>query len=930
MNEEMTDWLPDENGNSGAGHDGATAAGPGDETLHVGETLAISELQAAADAFNAAFSTALYELESSRRRNGELVARLAELDEALVSMRGALDAEVDKSRRREEEYSREAEQYRRDIDALTGERDRLQQALGEQELMTAERAGDVSRLSARADELEASLAEQVAVSGQERQAHVQERETLAGELTALQGRYAEVENELQARQALLDGRSTEVADLRIRLETQSGELQEKSSVLVERDRQLSALRIRLDTQSEAMREQSEQHANVCEEMNRQVMDTGRELEGLREAYDELVAHAEKLESLNHALHESSVTQGAMHKQQLEKKNSEIELLHSRLDEARARLKSRADTPAGGGVSSGQQQIVQAEMPAAGSDAPRTDQAHAGELEALQTRLADLGSSLDAARAERGNLEQRLREYEGLEQEVAHLRQVAGDRQAEQAEHGEEVTALRAEVDSLRAALGDAERRCGELEAGQTTVADVPVPAEASVTADGDGQAVAALQEPPASPVSERNRFVADLDRLLAERGDADADHNLMYILLDSFAQVRDEIGVMESEHVLEEVGQIIVSVCGDGGRVSRFGDCTFVALCSGESLSDTEYKAERIRAAIESRIFEYGGRSVITTSSIGLCAIRPSDTSARDVIARADLACEAARSYGGNQVLVSSPFADNRTRTDDGGDHEAMVRSVLEEGRARIYYQPITSLKEKSNNCYEILLRIVDENESVILPGEFFAMAGKCGCATEIDRYVVKSVMKMMADNRRQDMTLFVKLTGQTVADHSFPVWVMRKVKEYRINAEHLVFEIPESVLQGDIKNLSMLARALNAIGCGLAVEHYRLSTQLTHLMHIRAQYLKIDSSLVQSIGRKGESLSKVSAIMKMARQNNCITIAEGVETSASLAILCELGVDMAQGYYIQAPSGNRDFDFQGEESGGEPPSSGKATFTIG
>jgi EAL domain-containing protein (putative c-di-GMP-specific phosphodiesterase class I) len=50
---------------------------------------------------------------------------------------------------------------------------------------------------------------------------------------------------------------------------------------------------------------------------------------------------------------------------------------------------------------------------------------------------------------------------------------------------------------------------------------------------------------------------------------------------------------------------------------------------------------------------------------------------------------------------------------------------------------------------------------------------------------------------------------------------------------------------------------------------------------------------------------------MEFARKNNYITIAEGVENPASLAILWELGVSLAQGYFIQAPTGYRDYNYQ-------------------
>jgi EAL domain-containing protein (putative c-di-GMP-specific phosphodiesterase class I) len=343
----------------------------------------------------------------------------------------------------------------------------------------------------------------------------------------------------------------------------------------------------------------------------------------------------------------------------------------------------------------------------------------------------------------------------------------------------------------------------------------------------------------------------------------------------------------------------------------------------------THKKAETIRSTIEDYIFEFAGQSLIATASIGICSVRKSDTSAEEVLSRADLACEAVRLSGGNGVLVSSALADEMLTGNSNEGHKEVVSRILIENRIEIYYQPISALSTVTGSHFEVLTRIVDEDGNMILPGEFFAMAASSGQTVDIDRYIIENIMKMMAEYPHQDMTLFIKLTGQSVADHELPIWIIRKIKEYKINPEQLVFEVAENTLQSDIKNVSALSRALNSIGCKIAIEHYRMSTQAQHLKHIHADYLKIDRGLVESIGRKGGSLAKVTAIMAMAREHNYMTIAEGVESPASLAILWELGVHYAQGYFIHAPSEKRDYEFHEERPDEDLEDCNRATFTV-
>jgi EAL domain-containing protein (putative c-di-GMP-specific phosphodiesterase class I) len=176
---------------------------------------------------------------------------------------------------------------------------------------------------------------------------------------------------------------------------------------------------------------------------------------------------------------------------------------------------------------------------------------------------------------------------------------------------------------------------------------------------------------------------------------------------------------------------------------------------------------------------------------------------------------------------------------------------------------------------------------------------------------------------------MFIKLNRQTVANHDFPNWLNNKLSEHAVKAEQLVFEISEQTLNLELRNLSMLSNALEIMGCSLAIEHFRMEANEQHLQHVAAEYIKIDSGLIQNVSTKKECLSKVRQIVEFAGQHKYTTIAAGVESPASLAILYELGIDFAQGFLIQAPSGNIDFEFDEIISDSENDINQKATFTI-
>ena len=290
MQDDSTNTLPGGNGwmtgSADSGEAGFHPAGmipveeaPSHDAEAGIEKPSISELQDAATAFTAAFNTALYELETTRKQNVERSARIGELDEAIKSIRAALDAEVSKGSRQEEEYSREAEQLRQQIVALEFERDQLQEKVRELENISIARADELGQLSSRIDEQNGELAQRAAEALSARQEFEQERDRMAAAFKALQSQFDKAEDELKAQQGVLEERNSELAGLRSQYDGQAGELQSKTSEIAGLEQQLSELRAELEAQSATMRRQAEQHAHASEQMNTRVADVAGELGG---------------------------------------------------------------------------------------------------------------------------------------------------------------------------------------------------------------------------------------------------------------------------------------------------------------------------------------------------------------------------------------------------------------------------------------------------------------------------------------------------------------------------------------------------------------------------------------------------------------------------------------------------------------------------
>ena len=164
------------------------------------EETAVSDLQAVAEQFNAAFNTALYELESSRRLIRERSAKIDELNESIRMISGSLEEETSKSRQKEEEYVRKAEELERITHEVVAERDHLQQQKAEQEAALNASIEEVGRLSQHNDELSRSHDQHKAEGLHAREEYAREKDALTGNLGEVQKKYEVARDQLDTAQ----------------------------------------------------------------------------------------------------------------------------------------------------------------------------------------------------------------------------------------------------------------------------------------------------------------------------------------------------------------------------------------------------------------------------------------------------------------------------------------------------------------------------------------------------------------------------------------------------------------------------------------------------------------------------------------------------------------------------------------------------------
>lgn len=250
-------------------------------------------------------------------------------------------------------------------------------------------------------------------------------------------------------------------------------------------------------------------------------------------------------------------------------------------------------------------------------------------------------------------------------------------------------------------------------------------------------------------------------------------------------------------------------------------------------------------------------------------------------------------------------FSEQITGQKDAGH----IKAAIENGAFQLFCQLISPLSDDAGEAehYEILVRLLEEEEGMMPPGAFFPLAERYGLMPHLDRWVVQHVAKWAAHQPARtdgkESMFFINVAGATIADPGFPEFLELTLLEYGVPSSRFCFEISDAELAAKSAFVAEFARRVREHGCRIAIScfgHDRIAFDL--IRGFRVDYFKIDGSIIFSILRDPVSLAKITAIHSVARKLGIKTIAELVEDEETIAKLKEIGIDYAQGFGISRP----------------------------
>jgi len=238
-------------------------------------------------------------------------------------------------------------------------------------------------------------------------------------------------------------------------------------------------------------------------------------------------------------------------------------------------------------------------------------------------------------------------------------------------------------------------------------------------------------------------------------------------------------------------------------------------------------------------------------------------------------------------------------------DHR--IAHALEHNLLRLHFQGIFHTTGHALAHYEVLVRMVDQDDPtrLLMPGQFIPYAEKSGKILDIDRWVIKSAIEMLAD---PDMPpLAVNISGRSFDEPTLPQFIAGELKRCGVAPRRLLVELTETSAVSDLHDARRFIDALRQTGCRTCLDDFGTGfSSFAYLKHLQADAVKIDGLFIRDLPNDYDNQIFVKAIVAVARGLRKVTIAECVEDRQTLDMLTGFGVDAVQGFFLERPHGER------------------------
>lgn len=388
----------------------------------------------------------------------------------------------------------------------------------------------------------------------------------------------------------------------------------------------------------------------------------------------------------------------------------------------------------------------------------------------------------------------------------------------------------------------------------------------------------------------RNQLLLDLKK--------DEFPKLVLLNIDSFKEINDFYGHYTGDEILVLVSQKIMSHFDFISKVYKMPSDEYGLLFDSSKVDEDEVRKEvkRFIDELSDTYFSVDNIEIAINLTAGLSLSSVTD----EALKNADIALKTAKKSGISisEYDDSAQFEAEQYKNNILWAHK--LKAAIKDDRIVPFYQPIYNNKTKKIEKYEVLMRLIDQNKPVT-PWFFLDIAKKAKLYKKLTKIIIEKSFAYFHD---KEYEFSINLTAEDIESKDIKEFLNLQFEKYPSIRDKVVFEIVESEGFKNFDNVISFIQDTKMQGCKIAIDDFGTGySNFEYLLKLKADFVKIDGSLIKHITQDKDAYEVVKIIVQFAHSQGMKTIAEFVSSEQIQSAMDELGVDYSQGYYIAEPS---------------------------
>ncbi|SOD42244.1 bifunctional diguanylate cyclase/phosphodiesterase [Nitrosovibrio sp. Nv4] len=410
---------------------------------------------------------------------------------------------------------------------------------------------------------------------------------------------------------------------------------------------------------------------------------------------------------------------------------------------------------------------------------------------------------------------------------------------------------------------------------------------------------------PLTDLFNRRRFQEELEQMLNLAARYRHSGALLFFDLDQFKYINDTSGHQAGDALLKMVARMLHGSIRSVDILGRLGGDEFAVILPQTTPEGAIEVAKNALACLNQGKIAINSRTHKASASVGIALFPEHGNNVHDLLAAADLAMYQAKEAGRGGWHLFSNEEKTRERMHTLVYWKEKIEYALLHERFLFYFQPIMHIPDKTIDHYEVLLRMLDDDGTILAPHFFIPAAEQTGLIHAIDHMVLRKSIAQSAEiqHRGHRVRFSINLSAHAFHDPELLPMLREAFTQYNADPSNFMFEITETAALEDLPAARKLMEMIRTLGCSFTLDDFGVGfSSFYYIRQLPIDVVKIDGSFIRNLADSPDDQILVKALCDVARGFGKKTTAEFVENAATLSILEEMQIDYAQGFLIGLP----------------------------